>query len=82
VLWCRYGRGVDAEMAMKKVNGGSIRAIGYDDKRRALVVELSTGTYEYASVSAEMWRRFSTSASMQSFFRDQIDEHFSKRRVK
>jgi hypothetical protein len=67
---------------MKKVNGGSIRAIGYDDKRRALVVELPAGTFEYASVSSEMWRRFSTSASMQSFFRDQIDEVFSKRRIK
>jgi len=69
-------------MEMKKINGGSIRAIGYDDKRRVLVIELSAGTYEYASVSSEMWRRFSTSASLQSFFRDQIDEHFSKRRVK
>jgi hypothetical protein len=69
-------------MEMKKVNGGSIRAIGYDDKRRALVVELSAGTFEYASVSPEMWRRFSTSASMQSFFRDQIDEVFNKRRIK
>ncbi len=69
-------------MEMKKVNGGSIRAIGYDDKRRALVIELSAGTYEYASVSAEVWRRFSTSASMQSFFRDQIDDVFSKRRIK
>ena len=67
---------------MKKVNGGSIRAIGYDDKRRALCIELSAGTYEYANVSSEMWRRFSTSASMQSFFRDQIDDVFSKRRIK
>jgi KTSC domain len=69
-------------MEMKKVNGGTIRAIGYDDKRHALAVELSGGTFEYASVSSEMWRRFSTSASMQSFFRDQIDEVFSKRRIK
>jgi hypothetical protein len=69
-------------MEMKKVNVGSIRAIGYDDKRRTLVVELSAGIFEYASVSAEMWRRFSTSASIQSFFRDQIDEVFSKRRIK
>lgn len=69
-------------MDMKKVNGGSIRAIGYDDKRRALVIELSAGTYEYANVSSEVWRRFSTSASMQSYYRDNIEEVFSKRRVK
>ena len=69
-------------MEMKKVNGGTIRAIGYDEKRRALCVELSAGTFEYASVSADVWRRFSTSASMQSFYRDNIDDVFSKRRVK
>ncbi len=64
------------------MNGGSIRAIGYDDKRRALAIEMSAGTYEYANVSSEVWRRFSTSASMQSYFRDNIDEVFSKRRIK
>lgn len=69
-------------MEMKKVNGGTIRAIGYDDKKRVLVVELSAGTYEYASVSPEIWRRFSTSAAMQSFYRDNIEDVFGKRRIK
>lgn len=69
-------------MEMKKVNGGTIRAIGYDDKRRVLLVELSAGTFEYASVSSETWRRFSTSASMQSYYRDNIEDVFSKRRIK
>ena len=69
-------------MEMKKVNGGTIRAIGYDDKRRVLLVELSAGTFEYASVSSEIWRRFSTSASMLSYYRDNIEDVFSKRRIK
>jgi hypothetical protein len=69
-------------MEMKKVSVGNLRAIGYDDKRRALVVELSSGTYEYANVSAEVWRRFSTSASMGSFFKDTIEEDYQKRRIK
>ena len=69
-------------MEMKKVSGGTIRAIGYDDKRRVLLVELSAGTFEYASVSSEIWRRFSTSASMQSYYRDNIEDVFSKRRIK
>ena len=69
-------------MDMKKVNGGTIRAIGYDDKRRVLLVELSAGTFEYASVSSEIWRRFSTSASMLSYYRDNIEDVFSKRRIK
>ncbi len=67
---------------MKKVNGGSIRAIGYDDKRRVLAVEQSAGTYEYSNVSPETWRRFSASSSMQSFFRDNIEDEYMKKRIK
>ena len=69
-------------MEMKKVNTASLRAIGYDDKRRVLVIEQSAGTYEYANVSPEIWRRFSTASSLTSFFRDNIDEAFNKRRLK
>lgn len=67
---------------MKKVSGANIRAIGYDEKRRVLVVEQSSGTYEYANVSAEVWRRFSSSSSLASFFRDTIEEDYQKRRIK
>ena len=51
-------------------------------KRRVLVIEQATGTYEYANVSPEIWRRFSTASSLSSFFRDNIDEEFNKRRIK
>jgi hypothetical protein len=67
---------------MKKVSVGNLRAIGYDPARRVLVVEQSSGTFEYSNVSAEVWRRFSTSGSMLSFFRDTIEEDYSKRRIK
>ena len=70
------------EMEMKRVNSANLRAIGYDDKRRALVVELSSGTYEYANVSPEVWRRFSTASAMGSFFKDTIEEDYQKRRIK
>ena len=69
-------------MEMKKVTAANLRAIGYDDKRRVLVIEQATGTYEYANVSPEIWRRFSTASSLSSFFRDNIDEEFNKRRIK
>ncbi|MBL8510721.1 MAG: KTSC domain-containing protein [Betaproteobacteria bacterium] len=69
-------------MEMKVINAGNLRAIGYDEKRRVLVVQQASGTYEYSNVSAEIWRRFSTSASQQSFFRDNIDEEFMKRRIR
>ena len=69
-------------MDMKKVSAGNLRAIGYDEKRRVLVVELSSGTFEYANVSSEVWRRFSTTSSMASFFKDTIEEDYQKRRIK
>ena len=69
-------------MEMKKVNVGNLRAIGYDDKRRVLGVELPSGTFEYANVSSEVWRRFSTASSMASFFKDTIEEDYQKRRIK
>ena len=67
---------------MKRVNAANLRAIGYDDKRRVLVVELSSGTFEYANVSAEVWRRFSSASSTASFFKDTIEEDYQKRRIK
>ena len=69
-------------MEMKRVNAANLRMIGYDDKRRVLLVELSSGTFEYANVSAEVWRRFSTASSMASFFKDTIEEDYQKRRIK
>lgn len=69
-------------MEMKKVNAANLRAIGYDDKRRVLVVEQSAGTYEYANVPAEVWRRFSSASSLGSFFKDTIEEDYQKRRIK
>lgn len=69
-------------MEMKKVSAGNLRAIGYDDKRKVVVVEQSSGTFEYANVSLEVWRRFSTASSPLSFFRDTIEEDYQKRRVK
>ena len=69
-------------MEMKKVSAANLRAIGYDEKRRVLVVEQPSGTYEYANVSAEVWRRFSTSSMMGSFFKDTIEEDYQKRRIK
>jgi hypothetical protein len=70
-------------MEMKRVNAGNLRAIGYDEGERALRVELGNGTLvEYTGVSPETWRRLSTAGSMWSFFRDNIEENYSERRVR
>ena len=69
-------------METKKVSVGNLRAISYDAPRQVLVVEQSSGTFEYANVSAEVWRRFSTASSVLSFFKDTIEEDYKKRRIK
>ena len=70
-------------MEMKTVNAGSLRAIGYDEANRALRVELAGGALvEYSGVSHEVWRRLSTSSSMWSYFRDNIEENYSERRIR
>jgi hypothetical protein len=69
-------------MQMKRLNGGSLRAAGYDEARRTLVVELTSGTFEYAGVSQDTWRRLASSSSPWSFFRDNIEEEFTAKRIR
>jgi KTSC domain len=70
-------------MEMKKVNAGNLRAIGYDERDRRLRVELGNGVLvDYTGVSLDTWRRFSTSSSMWSYFRDNIEENYSEQRVR
>jgi hypothetical protein len=64
-------------MEMKRMNGGSLRAAGYDARDQKLVVELTAGTFEYTGVTPEMWRRFSGASSPWSYFRDNIEEEFA-----
>ena len=61
-------------MEMKKLVGGNLRAAGYDDRRRTMVVELTSGTFEYSGVSADTFRRMVSASSPWSFFRDNIDD--------
>ena len=69
-------------IAMKRMSGGSLRAAGYDEREKTLVVELTAGTFQYAGVSPEVWRRFSTASSPWSYFRDNIEEEFPAKRIR
>lgn len=69
-------------MEMKKINSGKLRAIGYDARARRLRVQLDDGTtLEYSGVGDEIWRRLSGSGAAWSYYRDNIDEEFTARRV-
>lgn len=67
---------------MKRLVGGNLRAAGFDERNRKLVVELTAGTFEYSGVTAETWRRFSTASSPWSFYRDNIEEEYAAKRVR
>jgi cation diffusion facilitator CzcD-associated flavoprotein CzcO len=69
-------------MEMKRMTGGSLRAAGYDERARKLVVELTSGTFEFSGVPSEVWRRFSTASSPWSYYRDNIDEEYQSRRTR
>jgi hypothetical protein len=69
-------------MEMQRLSGGSLRAAGYDMRARKLVIELTSGTYEYQSVPSEVWRRFSDASSPWSYFRDNIEEEYTAKRLR
>lgn len=69
-------------MEMKRLNGTGLKSAGYDERSRKLVVETATGTFEYANVSPEIYRRLMTSPSPSSYYRETIEEDFTGRRVR
>jgi hypothetical protein len=70
-------------METRKVSSGNLRSIGYDERTRTLQVELSDGSVlQYSGVSADVHRRFAQASSPWSFYRDNIDESFSVRRIR
>jgi len=69
-------------MEMKKINSGKLRAIGYDAQARLLQVQLDDGsTLQYDGVGEGIWRRFSGSGAAWSFYRDNIEEEFTAKRI-
>jgi hypothetical protein len=69
-------------MEMSKVSAGKLRAIGFEPKTRTLRVELDDGSaLEYAGVSEDLWRRFKSAGAQWSFYRDNIEEELTAKRV-
>ncbi len=61
-------------MEMKRLNATGLRAAGYDERTRKLVVETTAGSFEYANASPEVFRRLMNSPSPASYYRDEIEE--------
>jgi hypothetical protein len=70
-------------MDRRKVSSSSIRSVGYDERNRVLEVEFNDGRInQYAGVSAEVHRRLVSAPSIVSYFRDNVEESFTAKRVK
>jgi len=70
-------------MDREKVSSSSIRSVGYDERNRVLEVEFSDGRVnQYSGVSAEVHRRLMSAPSVLSYFRDNVEESFTAKRVK
>jgi hypothetical protein len=69
-------------MEMKRLNAAGLRAAGYDERSRKLVVETTSGTFEYANVSPEVYRRLVSSPTPASYYREAIEEEFTPRRIR
>ena len=67
---------------MKRLNATGLRSAGYDERNRKLVVETTHGTFEYTNVSPEIYRRLMSSPSPASYYKDEIEEEFTPRRLK
>lgn len=69
-------------MEMKTINSGKLRAIGYDARARLLQVQLGDGNLlQYSGVGEETWRNLSSAGAAWSYYRDNIEEEFSVKRV-
>ena len=69
-------------MEMKRLNASGLKAAGYDERNRTLVVETTTGTFEYANISPEIYRRLMSSPTPASYYKEEIAEEFTPRRIK
>lgn len=67
----------------KPIRRGGIRSAGYDSRARVLEIEFDNGqVLQYTAVGDEIARRLLSSSSPGSYYRDNIEEEFSSRRVK
>ena len=70
-------------MERKRINSGAIRSVGYDAATQTLEVELTSGSVvQYQRVAAEIHRRLLAAPSPGSYFRDEIEESYTSRRIR
>jgi hypothetical protein len=70
-------------MERKKVSSSQIRSIGYEAGSQTLEVEMSDGTiWQYSKVPSEVYRRLLAAPTIASYYRDNIEEEYSRKRTR
>lgn len=70
-------------MERKKVSSDKIRSIGYDARNQVLEIEFSDGKIvQYAGVPSEVHRRLMAAPTIVSYFRDNIEDEYSAKRLR
>jgi len=67
----------------KPIGRGGIRAAGYDRAARILEVEFDNGSVvQHSGVGDEVARRFLASGAPASYYRDNVEDEFTRKRIK
>jgi hypothetical protein len=67
----------------KPIRRGGIKSAGYDRNARVLEIEFDSGSViQHTAVGEEIARRFIASSSPGSYYKDNIQEEFTVRRVR
>ena len=70
-------------MERKNVNSGTIRSVGYDIREQVLEIEFTSGSiYQYSRVSPEIHRKLIAAPTIGSFFKNNIEEEFTAKRIR
>lgn len=70
-------------MDRKRINSSHIRSVGYDASSQTLEIEFVSGSIvQYSRVSPEVHRRFLAAPTPASYFRDNIEESFTAKRIR
>ena len=75
----------DREDAMerKKVSSSQIRSVGYESGSQTLEVEMTDGTiWQYTRVPSEVHRRLMAAPTIATYYRDNIEEDYSRKRIR
>ncbi len=67
----------------RKSAPSQIRSVGYEASSQTLEVEMSDGTiWQYTRVPSEVYRRLMAAPTIASYYRDNIEEDYSRKRIR